>query len=179
MEDSVFQMMQVKKQEREMARLEADNDKTRLFGLSLNREEAKALVLCRNESLKKHRRVEFGEGILNKLIFEFCDSQYISQDNYLDTLSRMQDIFYEFKNESNDLLTDDELMNFMKEQFETICYGDLDYLEGTCMKVFTEAIRAGYRGYEKSQGFSEYSQFDTVQRWDKGLYYSILSELLQ
>ena len=37
--------------------------------MSLTEEDAHELVLCRNASLKKYRRVEFGEGILDKLIF--------------------------------------------------------------------------------------------------------------
>lgn len=28
-------------------------------------------------------------------------------------------------------ITDDELLNFMKERFEIVCYRDLDYFEGT------------------------------------------------
>lgn len=57
-----------------------------------------------------------------------------------------------YKNEMQDEITDEELLNFMKEQFETVCYGDLDYLEGTCLDIFAQAIRAGYRGISKHKG---------------------------
>ena len=76
-----------------------------------------------------------------------------------------------------DLISDDELLHFMKEQFETICYGDLEYLEGTCLTGFAEAIRAGYRGYKESEGYGEYAQFDAVPRWDYNLYLETLKEL--
>lgn len=49
----------------------ACNEKTETFGLSLTEQEAQELVVCRNESLKKYRRVEFGNGILDKLILHF------------------------------------------------------------------------------------------------------------
>ena len=52
--------------------------------------------------------------------------------NYVETLVRLQEIFYLYKNEVQDNLTDDELLHLMKEQFEFLCFGDLDYLEGTC-----------------------------------------------
>ncbi len=82
-----------------------------------------------------------------------------------------------YKNEMQDEITDEELLNFMKEQFETVCYGDLDYLEGTCLDIFAQAIRAGYRGYQQTQGRGEFEKFDIVPRWDRGLYLETLKEL--
>ena len=106
-----------------------------------------------------------------------CDSSFISQSNYVETLIRLQAIFYLYKNEMQDEITDDELIQFMREQFETVCYGDLDYLEGTCLDIFAQAVRAGYRGYQKTQGHGEFEKFDIVQRWDKELYLETLREL--
>lgn len=153
------------------------NQKTEQFGLSLTHEEVKMLVERRKESLKAERRVEFGEGILPKLIFNFCDSAYIDQSSYADTIARLQEIFYLYKNEMLDEISDDELIQFMKEQYEEVCFGDLDYLEGTCLDNFAQAIRAGYRGYKKTGGQGEYRQFDEVPRWDYGLYLDVLNEL--
>ena len=76
-----------------------------------------------------------------------------------------------------DEITDDELLHLMKEQFELICFGDLDYLEGTCLANFAQAIRAGYDGYKNSDGYGEYSKFDEVERWDYELYLETLKEL--
>lgn len=121
--------------------------------------------------------MEFGEGILPRIIYEFCDSDYISQSDYAKTLARLQEIFFHYKNEMMDEISDDELLHFMKEQFETICEGDLDYLEGTCLSIFSQAVRAGYRGYEKTDGKGIYGQFDEVPRWDRELYQEMLKEL--
>ena len=131
----------------------------------------------RKDTLQKQKRVEFGEGIVPKIIYEFCDSNYIDQNNYVDTIIRLQEIFYLYKNEMQDEITDDELLHLMKEQFELICFGDLDYLEGTCLANFAQAIRAGYDGYKNSDGYGEYSKFDEVERWDYELYLETLKEL--
>lgn len=48
------------------------NQKTEKFGLALTEEEAKLLVERRQENLREQQRVEFGEGILPKLIFTFA-----------------------------------------------------------------------------------------------------------
>lgn len=69
------------------------------------------------------------------------------QENYADTLMRLQDIFYLYKNESLDELTDDELLEYMKEKFDGICVGDLDYLEGTVLDTFAREVRTGTKKY--------------------------------
>ena len=128
------------------------NQYTEKYGLVLTQEDTELILEGRKNALQEQRRVEFGESILPRIIFEFCDSAYVRQDNYTQTLLRLQEIFFLYKNEMEDEITDDELLHFMKEQFETICYGDLEYLEGTCLTGFAEAIRAGYRGYKESEG---------------------------
>ncbi len=153
------------------------NQYTQQYGLVLTQEDTEPILEGRKNALQEQRRVEFGESILPRIIFEFCDSAYIRQDNYTQTLLRLQEIFFLYKNEMEDEITDDELLHFMKEQFETICYGDLEYLEGTCLTGFAEAIRAGYRGYKESEGYGEYAQFDAVPRWDYNLYLETLKEL--
>lgn len=153
------------------------NQYTQKYGLALSRKDAQELMERRKQTLRETRRVEFGEGILPRIIYEFCDSDYISQSDYAKTLARLQEIFFHYKNEMMDEISDDELLHFMKEQFETICGGDLDYLEGTCLSIFSQAVRAGYRGYEKTDGKGIYGQFDEVPRWDRELYQEMLKEL--
>ena len=76
-----------------------------------------------------------------------------------------------------DEITDEELLHLMKEQYEEICFGDLDYLESTCLANFAQAVRAGYGGYKETQGYGEASRFDEVKRWDYDLYLEALKEL--
>lgn len=153
------------------------NGKSKNYGLTLSEEDAKLLAAERSCVLKQQKRVEFGESILPELIYEFCDSQYISQESYVETLMRLQEIFFMYKNEMMDEITDRELLNFMKEQFETICCGDPDYLEGTCLEIFSEAVRAGYQGHQKTEGKEVYGRFDEVKRWDRELYLEALRDL--
>ena len=153
------------------------NQYTEKYGLTLSPEDTEILLAEKKQILKKERRVEFGESLLPRIIYTFFDSSYMSQDEYVDTLVRLQEIFYLYKNEMQDEITDEELLNFMKEQFETVCFGDLQYLEGTCLDLFAQAIRAGYGGYSETQGRGEFSRFDIVQRWDKELYLLALSQI--
>lgn len=138
----------------EIVRVKSANDYTKKFGLVLTDEDAALLIRERNDALKEQERVEFGEGVLPKLIFAFCDSPYIYQDNYVDSLGRLQDIFYLYKNEMLDDITDDELIKFMKDQFDGSCQGSLDYLEDTGLEAIARYIRLGSGTYkDKSDGF--------------------------
>ena len=155
------------------------NQYTEQFGLTLTMEDLKVLMEERRTVLKQEQRIEFGESILPEIIKKFCDSAYLTQDNYCDTLIRLQEIFFLFKNEMEDEITDEELLGFMREQFETVCFGDLDYLGGTCLEIFAQAVRAGYRNYIQTDGVGQFSQFDMVKRWDHELYLQALMELFE
>ncbi len=165
-------------QQNQLGKVVETNRITQKYGLTLSKEEAQLLLSERSFALREQKRVEFGEGITPKIIYEFCDSDFIDQNNYVQTMIRLQEIFYLYKNEMQDEISDDELLHFMKEQFEEKCFGDLDYLEGTCLLIFSKAVRAGYRGYKASEGRGEYEQFDEVSRWDYELYLETLKELL-
>ena len=78
--------------------IEKCNDFTFRFGLTLSRQDAVELVKTRTLSLKNYGRIEFGGGVVDKIIREFCDSPYISMDNYVETLHGLIEIFYFYKN---------------------------------------------------------------------------------
>lgn len=165
-------------QQNQLGKVVETNQTAERYGLVLSEEDAKLILEEKNNALREQKRVEFGGGITPKIIYEFCDSDFIDQNNYVETIIRLQEIFYLYKNEMMDEISDDELLHFMREQFETVCFGDLEYLEGACLAVFSQAVRAGYRGYQESEGRGEYAAFDEVKRWDYDLYYETLKELL-
>lgn len=175
-EQNWLQAMQTQTQ---LQKVMETNQFTQQYGLSLSHEDAQLLVAERTNTLREQKRVEFGSSILPAIIYEFCDSDFIDANNYVATLIRLQEIFFLYKNEMMDEITDDELLHFMKEQFETVCFGDLDYLEGTCLDIFAQAIRTGYQGYQRTDGKGEFQKFDIVPRWDRELFQETLRELCE
>lgn len=109
--------------------LQKCNELTERYGLSLREEQIRALMTARSESLRTTGRIEMGESILPKLIYAFCDSPYIFRDTYCSTLGTLQELFYTFKNELNDELSDDELLEAMVRLFNEKGHGSLEYLE--------------------------------------------------
>lgn len=143
MQEDFFTSLQKENQKKQMLILEACNSYTKKFGVQLSKEEIGVLLEERKNVLKEQERIEFGQGILEKLIYTFCDSPYIYQDNYVETLGALQEIFYLYKNETLDELTDDELIEYMKQQFEGVCQGSLEYLEETSLECLARSIRKG------------------------------------
>lgn len=119
------------------------NEVTMRYGVTLSDTQIENLINKRFESLKSTGRVEFGDGILKELIEAFCDSPYIIQENYEETLEELQDIFYFFKGEAMDQIADDELIEFMKEYFNCECQGSIEYLSGTNLEELCRDTRYG------------------------------------
>lgn len=184
--DGMYELMLIAHQQQELERVLECNKKTERFGLILSQEEAANLMVSRKDSLNENQRVEFGKGILPKLIDFFCDSQFINQDNYTEVLSELQEIFYLAKNETQDELTDQELLGFMRKQYEEICFGDLEYLKNTCLERYSRAVRSGDMSQMQSRLRDEYSLRDTEDeyskldeeiRWDYDLYKMKLDDM--
>lgn len=112
------------------------------YGLSLNEEQALALVKTRTNALKETKRVEFGPGIIDKLILAFEDSPYVSQDIFEDVLHELINMFYDIKNGTWEKVSDDELIDFMKNAFNGCCAGSTQLLAGEAMRL-TEHIHMG------------------------------------
>lgn len=125
----------------------SSNEKTINYGLKLTVEEAKILLVTKNQSLKNNGRVEFGGIIIKKIIEAFCDSPYISQYNYVDTIDELINIFYYYKNETLDYISDDELIEIMKNFFDGSCQGSLELLENRELYKVEKNIKNGVKDY--------------------------------
>ncbi len=141
--------------ESEINQIEKCNEFSSKFGLVLTNAQIQTLSEERYNTLKRYGRVELGKGILEKLIFEFCDSPYIWQENYVDTLSELQDIFYYFKNESLDEFTDDELIHYMRKSFDNECQGSIEYLRETRLEDVCRSIRFGQEAYKYLDSYDD------------------------
>ena len=114
------------------------NEQSAPHGLSLSMNDLHALAESRTEALQNTGRVEFGEGVLPKLVAAFSDSPYLFQEEYAESLARLQEMFYRCKSETHERISDDALLLAMREAFDGIAGGSLEYLEET---VLTELAR--------------------------------------
>ena len=118
------------------------NEVSQRFGLSLREEQITSLIQAEGESLRAAGRLEFGEGILPRLIHTFCDSPYINRETFSDILHSLQELFYLYHNELDDVLTDDELLEAMSKLYNGKAQGSIEYLENIAVCHLLEALRS-------------------------------------
>ena len=120
----------------------ACNEKIEKYGLALTEQQALALVQTRTNALKEHKRIELNGGIVDKLILAFYDSPYIEKDVYEDILHDLINLFYDLKNNTWDIISDDDVIEFMKNSFNNCCHGSLELLAGEALRL-SEHIHCG------------------------------------
>ena len=116
----------------------------RRYGLVLTEADITELVELRGQALRSTGRVEFGGGILPKLIRAFCNSPYVDNRNYAAVLADLQDAFYYFKNESEDLFSDDDLIEFMASVFNGRAEGSTELLCSISLEDLCRWARNGF-----------------------------------
>lgn len=79
------------------------------FGLQLTKQQALELAETRSRALHACGRVEFGAGMIGKLAEAFCSSPYLSRETYAETLNELVELFYLYKSETGERVTDDGL----------------------------------------------------------------------
>ncbi len=119
----------------------ATNEDSKKYGLLLSPVEAYELIEARNQSIRNLGRVETGIGVVQKIIQSFCSSPYINADDYVWTLIELVETFYYVKNETDDMIGDDELIGIMEEYFNSTCQGSVDLLRYRELTKFAAEFR--------------------------------------
>ena len=111
-------------------------------------------VLACNDALRQTARIEFRGGTLEKLIDAFSDSDFVRQDNFVELLQELTDLFYASRNEIPDTVSDDELIVFMKRAFNGACAGSVELLGGRELPMLYRRLRAGETIAQSMERFS-------------------------
>lgn len=98
------------------------------YNLNLTNTQIKDLIENKNKTLKEMGLIEVGETILKKIMLTFIDSPYIEKEEYVETIEELTNIFYTYRNEIKQL-TDEEIINYLKENYNENYNGALELLE--------------------------------------------------
>lgn len=134
------------------------NAKSERFGLVLSEEQMHGLAERRVEALRSTGRVEFGRGVLLEIVAAFCDSPYLSQETYDETLAELQDVFYRIKEDSHEELADQDLIDAMRRAFDGSAHGSTDYLNDLPASRFAEIVECS-RG-DENEDWSESEAYE-------------------
>lgn len=117
------------------------NEQTRHYGLLLSETEARELIESRNRAILEQGRVELGIDSLKKIITVFSSSAYINLSDYAPLLNELVEIFYFMKSETHDRISDDELINIMKELFDGPSRGSVELLKHRDLPLWSKSVR--------------------------------------
>lgn len=151
------------------ADLEVCNQATVSYGLSLTHQQMMGLTERRQMALQATGRVEFGRGILREIVLEFCDSPYLTQENYEKTIADVQDVFYRRKEdaEEGELVADDDLLEALHYAFDNDVAGSVAALEAIpleALRAYSAGKRAGdYDQQTQNEYFEEEQAHDGTQ----------------
>lgn len=106
------------------------NEESRKYGLWLSAQDAKEIIETRNHVLQNYGRIELDIRVTREVMNKFCASTFINQDDYSSTINELQEIFYYMKNETEDGIGDDEIIDILKDFFENCCGGSIELLKG-------------------------------------------------
>lgn len=123
------------------------NEKSQLYGLKLNQKDALELIEIKNNSLAANGRIEVGGSTVENIIAAFYDSPYIIQGEYAYMISELIETFFYMKNETFDVIPDDELIGLMRHYFDNNCKGTLALLQSRELEKLAQNIRFGVVDY--------------------------------
>ena len=118
------------------------------YGLVLSEEEAGELSDTRNTALAENERIETGVGAVAKILRRFCMSHYVTQENYANVLNEVTYLFYYIKTETEDQISDDELIEELFRRFELRCNGSVDTLVSVEGERIIRMVNSGDKYYE-------------------------------
>ena len=89
------------------------NEKSQIYGLTLNKEDVKEIINSRDTTLKNYGRIELDIGITKMIIENLYKSQYTDKDDYVYAINDLHEVFYYLKNETLDQISDIEIIEII------------------------------------------------------------------
>lgn len=120
------------------------NEKSQVYGLTLNKEDVKEIINSRDNILKNYGRIELDIGITKMIIENLYKSQYTDKDDYVYAINDLHEVFYYLKNETLDQISDIEIIDIIDEAYNN-CSGRIDIVQEKC-EEFAKSYRLKLRG---------------------------------
>ena len=120
------------------------NEKSQIYGLTLNKEDVKEIINSRDNTLKNYGRIELDIGITKMIIENLYKSQYTDKDDYVYAINDLHEVFYYLKNETLDQISDIEVIEIIDDIYNN-CSGRIDIVQEKC-EEFAKNYRWGIGG---------------------------------
>jgi hypothetical protein len=127
---AVFQSLDRVLRENRINELLQSKDVLKKHGLVLTPSDAEEIIAARGIVLENQGRIELDMNVSKILMNRIAMSSYVNQDNYVETVNEMYEIFHYIKNASSDLVSDEEVIDAIMVYYDKVCGGSTDFVMG-------------------------------------------------
>ena len=105
------------------------NSKANKYDLMITESIAREIAVYRSTALIENERFEINSNAVSRLTSAFLESRYIEQKDFADTIGEIINIFYHIKNETDNEISDDDLISEMLKVFTETCFGSIEIMQ--------------------------------------------------
>lgn len=109
-------------------------------GLVITEETAREVTEARRNALKNNGRVELKSDVTVRLVRAFSNSPFIAQEDFSYVIAEIIDLFYHIKNETDNSISDDDLISEMLTVFNETCGGDIENMQSKGLEKILRRI---------------------------------------
>ncbi|MCH3963351.1 MAG: DUF6323 family protein [Clostridium sp.] len=106
------------------------NKQLKKEGIVLTVKDAKEIITERDKTLKSTGRMEINMDVIHSIIKEVGKSPYVNQENAVETVNDIYEVFHYLKNSTSDLLSDSEILESIMFFYNEIYRGSIELVMG-------------------------------------------------
>lgn len=128
--DYHFSLIQLNQDKKFIEQLVDLNAKANNYGLVITESVAREIAVYRNKALAENERIEIKSDAVARLTSAFLETRYINQEDFAETMGEIIDLFYFIKTETENTISDDDLISEMLDTFQNNpCYGSIEHMQ--------------------------------------------------
>ena len=139
------------------------NAKANNYGLVISEAVAIEIAMYRSQALTEHERFETNSNAISRLTSAFLETRYINQEDFAHTIGEIINLFYLIKNETENNISDDDLISELLKVFTETCFGSLEIMQSKGL----EKILRKYK-FDDKNIWDDYENINWEDYYDTG-----------
>jgi hypothetical protein len=134
------------------------NHGLKLHNVALTASDAAEILTARSCTLSNQGRIELNLSVTKALIKRLSESDYITQENFVDTVNDLYEVFHLIKNFTSDFVGDEEVLDAIMNFYNGACGGSAELLAG-------KGVEKILQNYEQKQKLSAVMKEESDKYW--------------
>lgn len=134
------------------------NKELKMHGFALTASDAAEILTARSRALTNQGRIELNLGVTKTLIKRLSESNYMIQENFVDTLNDLYEVFHLIKNATSDYVSDEEVIDAIMSFYNGVCGGSAELLAG-------KGVEKILQNYKQKRKLSDIKKEEDEKYW--------------